>query len=328
MTLRIGPLEIDGPAILAPMAGYTDARFRLLCHEQGSALGFTEMISAEGLMRSVRSTERLTRVEPGERPLGLQLYGHDPVRMGEAAARAEELVHPDLIDINMGCPARKVVRKGSGVALMRDLPRALQIAEAVVAAVDVPVTAKIRIGWSAVESTADELAVGLQAAGCEAITIHGRTRAQLHSGDPDWGAIGRIRAQLSIPVIGNGGVASGSDARALIETAGVEAVMVGRAAVGNPWIFREIRRHCAGLRPAPPTREEMLGAVTRHLDGLIEANRRYGVDRPERRACSRFRAHLVRYSAGRPASVAFRRRLNEMKDRAAVLAAMRDLLSA
>ena len=327
MTLRIGPLQIDGPAVLAPMAGYTDARFRLLCREQGNALGFTEMISAEGLMRSVRSTERLTRVEPGERPLGLQLYGHDPVRMGEAAARAEQLVRPDLIDINMGCPARKVVRKGSGVALMRDLPRALRIAEAVVAAVDVPVTAKIRIGWSAVESNADELASGLQAAGCAAITIHGRTRAQLHSGDPDWEAIGRIRAQLSISVIGNGGVASGSDAEALMKIAGVDAVMVGRAAVGNPWIFREIRQHCDGLPVAPPRPEEILEAITRHLDGLIAANRTFGVDHPEKRACSRFRAHLVRYSAGRPASVAFRRRLNEMKDRASVLSAMADLLT-
>jgi len=327
MTLRIGSLRIDGPAVLAPMAGYTDARFRLLCREQGCALGFTEMISAEGLMRSVRSTERLTRVEPGERPLGLQLYGHDPARMGEAAARAVELVRPDLIDINMGCPARKVVRKGSGVALMRDLPRALRIAEAVVGAVDVPVTAKIRIGWSAVESNAEELAEGLQAAGCAAITVHGRTRAQLHAGDPDWEAIGRIRARIAVPVIGNGGVATGEDAVKLMEVAGVEAVMVGRAAVGNPWVFRAIRRHCAGLPPVPTTPGELLEGVTRHLDGLIDANHRYGVDRPEGRACSRFRAHLVRYSAGRPDSVAFRRRLNEMKNRTAVLDAIAELVA-
>jgi len=326
MPLKLGELEIDGPAVLAPMAGYTDARFRLLCREQGCALGFTEMISAEGLMRSVRSTERLTRLEPGERPVGLQLYGHDPVRMGEAAARAAQLVEPDLIDINMGCPARKVVRKGSGVALMRDLPRALRIAEAVVGAVDLPVTVKIRIGWSARESNADELARGLQAAGCAAISVHGRTRAQLHAGPADWDAIGRIRDGLTIPVIGNGGVSCGRDARALMAASGVEAVMVGRAAVGNPWVFREIRHHLDDATPSPPTPDEVIEAVTRHLDGLIEANRTCGMDRPEGRACSRFRAHLVRYSAGRTDSVAFRRRLNEMKDRAAVLAAMRDLL--
>jgi len=140
MVMRIGPIELDGPAVLAPMAGYSDARFRLLCREQGCALGFTEMVSAEGLMRSVRSTLRLMRIEPGERPVGLQLYGHDPVRMGEAAARAVEEVGPDLIDINMGCPARKVVRRGSGVSLMRDIPLAARIAEAVVDAVDCPVT--------------------------------------------------------------------------------------------------------------------------------------------------------------------------------------------
>ena len=320
--MRIGDIDLDGPAVLAPMAGYSDARFRLLCREQGAALCFTEMISAEGLMRSVKSTLRLMRIEPDERPTGLQLYGSDPVRMGEAAARSVELVGPDLIDINMGCPARKVVRRGSGVALMRDPDRAVRIVEAVRAAVDCPVTVKIRSGWSAEEITAVELAGALVAAGATALIVHGRTRTQLHSGDADWEVIGRVREAVDVPVIGNGGVASAGDATGLMRVAGTDAVMVGRAAVGNPWVFRGIARG----RTAPPTPEELLSAVGRHLDGLIEANHVHGFSRPEQRACSRFRAHLVRYTTGWPGSVAFRRKLNDLVSRESVMAAMDELL--
>ena len=328
MSLRIGNLELDGPTVLAPMAGYTDARFRHICRDLGCSLVFTEMISAEGLMRSVRSTHRLVRIEPGERPVGLQLYGHDPVRLGEAAARAEELVQPDLIDVNMGCPARKVVRKGSGVALMRDVDRAVRIIEAVHAAASCPITAKIRSGWSHEEINAPEMAQALQAAGCSALTVHGRPRSQLHSGPVDHDLIARIRENLDIPVIGNGGVTDADTAREMMDRAGVEAVMIGRAAIGNPWIFRRVRRGLAGESSLPPTPDELRTTVQHHLDGMIQSNVDAGISEAERRACSHFRGHLVRYCAGRPASVAFRRKLNQLKDRSTVLAALDDLLAA
>jgi len=327
MNLRIGDLELDGPTVLAPMAGYTDARFRHICRQLGCSLVFTEMVSAEGLMRSVRSTHRLIHIEPGERPVALQLYGHDPVRLGEAAARAQELVQPDLIDVNMGCPARKVVRKGSGVALMRDVPRAVRIIEEVHAAASCPITAKIRSGWSHEEINAPEMALALQDAGCSALILHARPRTQLHSGPVDHDLIARIRDTLEIPVIGNGGVVDAATAREMMDTSGVDAVMVGRAAIGNPWVFRRILRGLAGRPDAPPTPQELRATLLDHLDGMIEANVASGVPLAESRACSHFRGHLVRYSRGRPASVAFRRKLNQLRDRATVVAAVDDLLA-
>jgi tRNA-dihydrouridine synthase B len=328
MNLRIGDLELDGPTVLAPMAGYTDARFRRICRQLGCSLVFTEMVSAEGLMRSVKSTRRLIRIEPGERPVALQLYGHDPVRLGEAAARAEELVQPDLIDVNMGCPARKVVRKGSGVALMRDVPRAARIIEEVHAAASCPITAKIRSGWSHEELNALEMALALQDAGCSALTLHARPRTQLHSGPVDHDLIARIHDTLRIPVIGNGGVVDGDSARQMMEATGVEAVMIGRAAIGNPWVFRRILDGLEGRSDAPPSAEELHETLLDHLDGLITSNHEAGIPSAESRACSHFRGHLVRYSSGRPASVAFRRKLNTLRDRATVVAAVDELLGA
>ena len=322
MTMRIRDLEIDGPAALAPMAGYTDAGFRLLCRELGCSLGVTEMVSAEGLLRGVRTTARMIGVAEGERPLGVQLYGSEPVRMAEAAAVAEELVSPDLIDLNMGCPARKVVRKGAGVALMRDRGRAVAIARAVRAAVRCPVTAKIRAGWSADERNALEIGEALQDAGCDAITLHARTRTQVHSGDADWDLMTRLRGRLRIPVLGNGGIRSGEDARRMIEATGVPAVMIGRVAIGNPWIFREVRAAMNGEPVPPPSPAEVTETVARHLDALIEANRAARLQGAERRACAHFRGHLVRYTSGRPRSVTLRRGLNGLNDRASVMDAL------
>jgi len=326
MSLRIGDIQLDGPTVLAPMAGYTDARFRRICRGLGCSLVFSEMISAEGLMRSVRSTHRLIRIEEGERPVALQLYGHDPVRLGEAAARAEELVAPDIIDLNMGCPARKVVRKGSGVALMRDVPRAVEMVERVRDAVSCPITAKIRSGWSHQEINALPMAQALQDAGCSALTVHARPRTQLHSGPVDHDLLARIRETLDIPIIGNGGVTDAASAREMMDTAGVDAVMVGRAAIGNPWVFRRIIDGLAGRPDGPPSPRELRDTLLDHLDGIIAANIDAGISQAESRGCSHFRGHLVRYSAGRPASVAFRRKLNQLRDRAAVVQAVDELL--
>jgi len=327
MSLTVADLTLDGPAALAPMAGYTDAGFRLLCREQGSALGVSEMVSAEGLLRNVRVTGRLMRIADGERPVGIQLYGHDPERVAEAAEVTEELVAPDLIDLNMGCPVKKVVRKGAGAALMRDTARAVRMMEGVKARVRCPVSAKIRAGWSAEERNAPDFAAALQDAGCDLITVHARTRSQVHSGDADWDLIRQLGEQLHIPVVGNGGVKTADDAVALLRDTGIPALMVGRAAIGNPWLFREIRAAIAGRTAAPPTHDEVRQAVTRHLDALIQANVEAGLRGAEGRACAHFRGHLVKYTAGRHRSVALRRRLNDLGDRAAILEALDDLFA-
>ncbi len=327
MSVSLGTLVLDGPAILAPMAGYTDSGFRLLCREEGASLGISEMVSAEGLLRSVRSASRLLRVADGERPLGVQLYGPEPARMAEAAAAVEELVAPDLIDLNMGCPVKKVVRKGGGAALMRDQARAVEMLEGVRAAVSCPVTAKIRAGWSADERNAPEFAAALQDAGCDAVTVHARTRTQFHTGDADWALIRQLREELTIPVIGNGGVRTGADARRMLETTGVQALMIGRAAIGAPWIFREVAAACRGETAPPPSAGEIRRTVGRHLDALIAANVEAGLDGAEGRACAHFRGHLVKYTAGRRRSATFRRRLNDLRDRATVMDALDDVLA-
>ena len=252
MTLTIGTLTLDGPTALAPMAGYTDAGFRVLCREQGCGLVVSEMVSAEGLLRGGWATARLMRIIDDERPVGVQLYGHDPERVAEAAAACEAEAAPDLIDLNMGCPVKKVVRRGAGVALMRDTSRAVRMTAGVRAAVSCPVTVKIRSGWSADEQNALPFAEAIQDAGADAITVHARTRAQIHSGEADWGLIGQLRERLRIPVLGNGGVRTAEDAVDMLETTGVPGLMVGRAAIGNPWLFREIRAAVDGGIAAPP----------------------------------------------------------------------------
>lgn len=325
MALRIGPIELDGPLVLAPMAGYTDATFRVLCREYGASLGVSELISAEGLLRHVPTTLRMLRIEDGERPLAIQLYGTDPHRVADAAAVAHEQAAPDVIDLNMGCPARKVVRKGAGAALMRDPDRCQRMAEATRATVPVPVTAKIRSGFTADEVSAPRVAEALEAGGCAAITLHARPRTQGHSGPADWDLIGQVQETLSIPVIGNGGVADAAGAARLMAHAGVQAVMIGRAAIGNPWLFHTIRRALAGESPAAPEAKQRLRDIARHLDGLIEANRAAQLDDGEGRACAHFRGHLVKYSAGRRRSVQLRRRLNELRDRETVLRAVAEV---
>ncbi len=326
MAWNIGPLPLDGPLVLAPMAGYTDASFRVLCRAHGAALGVSELISAEGLLRRVPTTLRMLRVARGERPLAIQIYGADPHRVADAAAAAVELARPDLIDLNMGCPARKVVRKGAGAGLLRDPERCMRMAEATVGAVPVPVTAKIRSGFTADEVNAPVVAEALQAAGCSAITLHARPRTQGHSGPVDWDLIGAVQDRLAIPVIGNGGITDAEGARARIAQTGVPAVMIGRAAIGNPWLFGEIRRALAGEPPVAVDDARRLRDIAAHLDGLIAANTEDRLDDAEGRACAHFRGQLVKYVAGRRGSLQVRRRLNELRDREAVLQAVAEVL--
>ena len=233
----IGSVQLEGRAVLAPMAGVSDAAFRTLCLEQGAALVYTEMVSAKALCYNDKKTGALLYIPEGGRPVAAQIFGHEPDVMAEGARRALELCHADIIDINMGCPVGKIVKSGDGSALMKTPELAGEIAAAVVRAVDVPVTVKIRKGWDAGSANCVELARIVEGAGVAAIAVHGRTRVQMYSGRADWDAIRDVVEAVNVPVIANGDVASGEDAARILKYTGAAACMIGRGAFGNPWIF-------------------------------------------------------------------------------------------
>ena len=223
------------------MEDVTDIGFRLLCKRFGAAMVYTEFVSAEALVRSVKSTVNKLTISDEERPVGIQIYGRDVGSMVEAA-RIVEQAHPDIIDLNFGCPVKKVASKGAGAGMLHNIPLMLEITRAVVKAVSVPVTVKTRLGWSAEDMAMPDLAAQLQDCGIQALTIHGRTRAQMYTGMADWTLIGVVKAnpKITIPIIGNGDLVSAEDADNAFERYGVDAVMVGRATFGRPWIFKEM----------------------------------------------------------------------------------------
>ena len=251
--MKIGNITFEPmPVFLAPMEDVTDIGFRLLCKRFGASMVYTEFVSAEALIRSVKcSIDKLT-IRDEERPVGIQLYGRDVEAMVEAAKIVEQ-VHPDLIDLNFGCPVKKVAGKGAGAGMLRNIPLMLDITREVVKAVDVPVTVKTRLGWDAGSIIIGDLAEQLQDCGISALTIHGRTRSQMYTGSADWEPIAEVKRnpRMRIPVIGNGDITSPEEAKRAFEQYGVDAVMVGRATFGRPWIFREIRRFLDGLDPDP-----------------------------------------------------------------------------
>jgi nifR3 family TIM-barrel protein len=280
----------------APMAGISSPIYRLLCRKMGATFCFTEMISAKGLILGNVQTRKFLAIAPGEAPVGAQLFGREPDLLAEAAEQAAERGF-DLIDINMGCPVRKVVSLGSGVALMKEIPQACEIIRAIRARVDLPVTAKIRAGWSEDSINAMEFALALEDAGLSALTLHPRTRVQGYAGSADWSLIARVKERLRIPVVGNGDVKDGSSARRLRETTGCDGIMVGRSALGNPWIFREA---LAALRddtaPPPPSREERYEIFCMHMEGLLkELGRERGS-----RSLKKFGAWYIRGCKGAP----------------------------
>ncbi len=312
--LRIGPFEIAPGAFLAPMAGITNPPFRRLCRELGAALTVTELISCHAVLhlfakernrRRARGTKTLALLEhaPGERPFVVQLYGRDPEPMAEAA-RIIAGEGADIIDLNFGCPARKVVKDGlgCGVALMRDPSLVGRIAGAVKAAVDVPVTAKIRAGWSAAEKNAAEVARVLEEAGAAALCVHGRTREQGHAGPVDLDAIASVAGAVSIPVAGNGGIRGLADAEEMIRRTGCARVAVGQGSKGNPWIFREL----AG-GPGAPGLAERVATCRRHLELYVEWI-------GESRAVLEMRKHACWYLKGFDGAAAVRRRMGEAVD--------------
>ena len=249
--MQIGDLTFGSrPVFLAPMEDVTDIGFRLLCKRFGASMVYTEFVSAEALVRSVKSTVAKLAIRDEERPVGIQIYGRDIEAMVEAARIVEE-VHPDIIDLNFGCPVKKVAGKGAGAGMLRNIPLMLDITREVVKAVKVPVTVKTRLGWDQNNIIIGDLAEQLQDCGISALTIHGRTRSQMYTGQANWEPIAAVKRnpRIHIPIIGNGDITSAEDTARAFDTTGVDAVMVGRATFGRPWIFREIRRYLDGEEP-------------------------------------------------------------------------------
>ncbi len=243
--MKISNIEFpDKPLFLAPMEDVTDPAFRLICKRFGADMLYTEFVSSEALIRSVNRTQQKLTIYPQERPIAIQIYGHDPDSMAEAARLAEE-ANPDIIDINFGCPVKKVAGKGAGAGLLKDIDRMLKITKNVVNAVKIPVTVKTRLGWDEDNKVIVNLSEKLQDCGISAITIHGRTRSQMYKGDADWTLIGEVKnnPRIHIPVIGNGDVTTPERALECFNRYGVDAVMIGRASIGRPWIFSEIKNY-------------------------------------------------------------------------------------
>lgn len=245
--MKIGNIDLgERPVMLAPMEDVTDPSFRLICHEQGAAMVYTEFVSSEALVRNIASTARKLHIDERERPVAIQIYGREPEAMVEAAKMVEE-AGPDLIDINFGCPVKKVAGKGAGAGMLRDIPKMLSITEAVVKAVGVPVTVKTRLGWDHENRIITDLGPRLQDCGIAALTVHGRTRSQMYTGEADWSMIGELKAdpRVEIPVIGNGDITTPEGAARAFDEYGVDGIMIGRGAIGATWIFHDV---CQYLR--------------------------------------------------------------------------------
>ncbi|SMB99981.1 tRNA-U20-dihydrouridine synthase [Thermanaeromonas toyohensis ToBE] len=304
ITLQLGNLSLSPPVLAAPMAGFTDKVFRKLLREAGAALTYTEMISAQGLYYQNKATWALLDLKGEEGRVAVQLFGREPEILAWAAKEAVR-AGAALIDINMGCPVPKVVRNGEGAALMRDPLRAQAIVTAVAEAISpVPVTVKMRKGWDGTEVNAVEVAQKVAEAGARAVTIHGRTRDQFYSGVADWGIIKQVKEAIDIPVIGNGDIFTPEDALRMLEFTGCDGVMIGRGALGNPWIFGRIRVLLSGQPlPPPPTPGERLDMALRHLRSAIEA-------RGEERGVKEMRKHLSYYLKGLPHAARIREAIN------------------
>ena len=273
--MNIGNIQFgDRPLFLAPMEDVTDIGFRQLCKRFGAAMVYTEFVSAEALVRSVKSTISKLTIDDAERPVGIQIYGRDVPQMVEAAQIVEEQAHPDVIDLNFGCPVKKVAGKGAGAGMLQNIPLLLDITREVVKAVKTPVTVKTRLGWNKEQLVITTLAEQLQDCGIQALTIHGRTRSQMYTGEADWSLIGEVKAnpRIHIPIIGNGDITTPEQAKQAFERYGVDAVMIGRATFGRPWIFQEIRDYLEEGLPSEGRKNEGRRPLTNSekLDILIE----------------------------------------------------------
>ena len=318
--MRIGGATFDSPLLLAPLAGVSDSPFRRLAREQGASGVYTEMVSADGLTRGNRATLDYCAFEPSERPIGIQLFGSDPGVMAEATRLLCDLPaekRPDLVDINMGCPVRKVVNRRAGAALLGDVPRILTMVRRMRDVSSVPVTAKIRLGWDGSSRNVVEVAKALEDAGASAVAIHARTRAEKFEGNAHWEMIGEAKRAVGIPVIGNGDVRTPDDAKLLLETTGCDGVMLGRAAFGDPWVFRRARAFLErGERLPHPTVAERLATGMRHLSMMVET---VGAEA----AAREMRKHVAWYVRGLPRSAQVREEVNRTRSVEEMIARLR-----
>jgi len=317
--LRIGTLVFEHPVFLAPMAGITNLSFRIMARRFGCRLAFTEMVSVNGLVRGSQKTCRYLDSDQYDRPLGVQIFGNDPAIMAEGARIVTDR-GADLIDINMGCPVKKVVRAGAGAALLRDSEKAGMIIRAVRRATPLPLTVKIRAGWRPSEITAPLIARIAEDEGANALVIHPRTADQGFSGTADWSVIKTVKEVLHIPVVGNGDIRRPGDARKMMQITGCDAVMIGRAALGNPWIFREIleaaEKEGSGGRCPSASLKEREQVIRDHLEMETEYSE-------ERGAVQSFRKHLLWYTKGLRGSAPFRHKIGGFHEREPMLEALR-----
>lgn len=305
--LKIGNVELENPFLLAPLAGITDAPTRRICREMGAALVYSEMVSGKGLYYGAERTKELLFLYEEEKPVAFQVFGSEPDIMA-FTARTLEPFENAILDINMGCPVPKIVKNGEGSALLKNLDLVYDLIRAMVENTSKPVTAKIRIGFDESSVNAVETAKAVEAAGAAAVAVHGRTRQQYYSGKADWSQIAAVKKAISIPVIGNGDVVDGKSGLRLMEETGCDFVMVGRGALGNPWIFREL---CAAWKgeevPPAPTIEERKAMMIRHLQDMTALKGEYI-------AVREMRKHIGWYLKGLPGSAAFRGKLNTIGD--------------
>ena len=305
--LKIGNVKLKSNILLAPMAGITDLPFRLICEKFEPGLVCTEMVSSKAIFYGDEKTKKLMNLKGEKRPVSIQIFGSDAETMAIAAKYVSEKA--DIVDINMGCPAPKVVKNGDGSKLLLDLEKAKEIMQAVVKNSKVPVTLKFRKGWDSEHIVATEIAKIAEKAGISAITIHGRTRAEYYSGTVDLEIIKKVKESVSIPVIGNGDIANEELARQMFEKTGVDGIMIGRASMGNPWIFEKIKYYLqTGEKLPETTPDEKLKIIMEHLDLLIK-------EKGEDVAIKEFRKHLAAYSKNLPNSSNFRVKVNAINDR-------------
>ena len=310
--IQIGPVRIETPVILAPMTGVTDMPFRALVRRFGSGLNVTEMIASPAMIRETRQSLQKAAWDPVEEPVSMQLAGCSPGEMAEAA-RLNEDRGAAIIDINMGCPVKKVVNGDAGSALMRDLPLAARLIEATVKAVKVPVTVKMRMGWDHHSLNAPELAHIAEDLGAQLITVHGRTRCQMYRDSADWAFVSRVKQAVKVPVIVNGDICSLADAREALSQSGADGVMIGRGAYGRPWLLAQVMADLTGRTvPADPSIEEQYYLITAHYRAMLE---HYG----ELTGVNMARKHIGWYTKGLPGSAEFRNKVNQIADARTVL---------
>lgn len=319
-TLRIGNVTLKNNVILAPMAGVTDLPFRILCREQGAGMVCMEMVSAKAIYYGNKNTEQLLEIHPEEMPASLQLFGSDADIISEMAKRIEERPFA-VLDLNMGCPVPKVVNNGEGCALMKDPGLVERILTKLVKAVEKPVTVKIRKGFDEEHVNAVEIARIAESCGVAAVAVHGRTRAQYYSGRADWDIIAAVKDAVKIPVIGNGDVTDAESAQAMLRGTSCDGVMIGRAAQGNPWIFREVTQYLeTGTVPPRPGPDEVKELVRRHAALQLQYKGEYT-------AVREMRKHLAWYTAGYPHSARFRQTINTMETMEELLAGLEEIFT-